>query len=57
MLPSSFSNIVIGLLLIAIAGAIYRTTRSRTIVALVTLLFLVGLYLFLVGLGILAPFI
>lgn len=56
MVASSFSNIVIGLLLIALAGGIYKVTRSGRIVLLVIAVFLIGLYLFLVGLGLLTPF-
>jgi len=52
---ANFSNIVLGLLLIALAGGIYRTTRSPRIAVMVVIVFLVGLYLLLEGLGFVSP--
>ena len=55
-MTGNFSDIVLGAALLIIAGAIYKRTKSGRIVLLVIVLFLIGLYLFIVGLGIVAPF-
>lgn len=55
MQAGNLFDVFVGLVLVVIAGGIYKRTRSQRILVLSIILALIGLYLILVGVGLLAP--